>query len=716
MPVWAEIASMDKWPISICLGADLILIPLFLELSAFVSIEVLGIKETVFEATIYQFSMQAITIELFKVCPLKPSPKAIPEASTYTANDPPTYDAEEPLPEGATNCQVTDFNTQCQPAEQVPAEEPAEALPVAVPPGCQPSRSCRRGQKLTTGQCCHRLLLKICTKPQWTQELTTSWCKNSKTAPDRARRALPTVDFADVLGMDSDPARPVTDYGVPSAVLYDSVFKRGLPPHELKTPGNPVPDRRYLRTTPQMEVRWRRDLETAALLPQPVTCELDEAAPGAWFKGPSDAYLCGDTMCTLLQNQQSPPEPGEAPGWATKVPQVEGGPGLVQVAAVPQCDVKQLPNRPHDKGAVSIRVDSGDVNNVLVQIGSYQGGSNILAQTKTGPSAILQLAMPEFAKGGGLKLFVTASFNNGEGTAGMTSCALDVYDVTLPEVTVAQATEIQSHRGTLRGSFVVRDDSPMEMLQYSVSLSAGMADDVLSWQDLPAASEGEEPLVDGVLVHFQQPKNGLVVYVGEAAPVLLASLGLEECATACILRDGGTACKGFDYNGRRQLCILHTGELGDMTLTPSDTVQHYFREDKTAHREMAGSLLIEDLALFHDNTYYINVRARNVLGFEYVASSQGTKVDASPPLVGALNNTLMDRMFADRCRASSTQRCLDATSSLNHRVVLDGDGSLAVFNGHTPGLDSWYARHVFPASTATSVTRLHGADPTCHPP
>ena len=66
-------------------------------------------------------------------------------------------------------------------------------------------------------------------------------------------------------------------------------------------------------------------------------------------------------------------------------------------------------------------------------------------------------------------------------------------------------------------------------------------------------------------------------------------------------------------------------------------------------------------------------------------------MDLTPPYPGFVANASVDILVADRCNAAKSQRCLNPTIEPNHRIIVDGIGSAALFNGHKPIYDAWYA-------------------------
>ena len=152
----------------------------------------------------------------------------------------------------------------------------------------------------------------------------------------------------------------------------------------------------------------------------------------------------------------------------------------------------------------------------------------------------------------------------------------------------------------------------------------------------------------------------------------------------------GNLCGGFDYSESEKWCALHTGIEGasDYAIVKERDYKHYSRINvKGAMSE--GSIEVVDLVLEHGHVYYLNVRARNKLGYVTVASSPGVMVDLTPPSVGNLTIPTITKK-ADRCSAAPTQRCMEVTSGVNHWKILDGDCSKAIFNHDTVRQDTIY--------------------------
>ena len=120
---------------------------------------------------------------------------------------------------------------------------------------------------------------------------------------------------------------------------------------------------------------------------------------------------------------------------------------------------------------------------------------------------------------------------------------------------------------------------------------------------------------------------------------------------------------------------------------------HYVRNDKTVSQAHEGTIEIGDLVLEHGETYFLTVRARNDKGYVTKASSPNVLIDLTPPNPGPAGDLQLDVMYADRCQAAPSQRCVATTMRPNHRIVKDGPGNAAIFNGATPIYDEWYTRY-----------------------
>lgn len=693
VPVYGEIVQLTKFPLELCLGADLRVIPLSMEIDIFLEIRVCLWKcftKTLFRKTIFSWSMQPFVIELFRFCPSKPKAVQFKKAR-ITPPDPPMFDPDAAMPGGNNNCRVVGDYAQCNVAKKVPEDLSVSPAFVVAPDGCDKDVSCSASSALPADTCCDRQMRFACRKKR---APGSTFCAEAAGA-GRRRRDL--VDPADAEVWDNaveeagaagpEGQEPIGLHGTTQNRYMDVLRKTGHPVEEFHVQGPQFPDTRYQRESEEgFSRRERRDVEGLTALPQPYTCQQPQVSTSVWFQAPADAYLCGDAMCKDLDNQQAAPEQDTPVGWEAKPPDTEGGPAQQIASSFPPCLVEQLAKHAPSAGTIQVRascrcpcallaarllvvfflplavlcqwvgyirdarrltfshrhtvsqvdVSPGDMDDISLQIGSYKGGSNILGQTKSGPSSVLRLVLPKFVEKGALKLYVTVTAKDDVGNGGTTHCVLDNFDVTVPEVVVTQEADLQSHRETLRGTYTVRDDSMLAKLQYAVGLSPGESDEVMTWKDLPTAAEEETGGDDGPLQHFRTPINMRLLYFGELRPISESEGVSEEgCALECLLRDGGLGCKSFDYSRHEKRCFLHnTAENTEINrLTAYSDYRHFYREDKTAAHEWTGSLLLEDLVLTHDRVYYINVRARNVLGFEGVGSSPGTRIDASAPEV-----------------------------------------------------------------------------------
>jgi len=75
-----------------------------------------------------------------------------------------------------------------------------------------------------------------------------------------------------------------------------------------------------------------------------------------------------------------------------------------------------------------------------------------------------------------------------------------------------------------------------------------------------------------------------------------------------------------------------------------------------------------NLSLVSGNTYYINLRLQNGLGYSSIVTSPGIVVDFTPPDPGPIANADSNTTIANGCAASIIQQCIEPiTDQPNHR-------------------------------------------------
>ena len=331
------------------------------------------------------------------------------------------------------------------------------------------------------------------------------------------------------------------------------------------------------------------------------------------------------------------------------------------------------------------------------RVGTFPGGSNILGETPMqGNTEVAVLKLPEFAERGGRSLFFTTTAVNTEGLSQSGSCSITTFDVTDPDVDVSIDVQVQSDRTTIRGAYAVVDDSPITRIQYAIGRGTSSTPRSVDWRELPVAAPPKEDQSTGdPLKSFKELASQHMYYFVGKADKAVKGVSRGKCATTCLLMGAGVACKGFDYSASNKQCVLHT-ELGNdetTKLIKFEDYGHFVRSDAAVSQVHEGTIEVTDLVLDHNNMYHIMVRARNSLGYTRTVASPPVLVDLTPPYPGFIANASVDLLVSDRCNAATTQRCIGVTTEPNHRIVVDGLGSAALFNGHVPIYDKWYTRY-----------------------
>ena len=119
--------------------------------------------------------------------------------------------------------------------------------------------------------------------------------------------------------------------------------------------------------------------------------------------------------------------------------------------------------------------------------------------------------------------------------------------------------------------------------------------------------------------------------------MLYGTGNVSSCGRSCLsLPD----CRSFDYSSSDLVCILHSNIEGPSNSSAFENV-FYTPSLRSArgywHYERLGAgnatvLLLSNLPLQHGGMYYVNMRLRNLLGYESVVSSPGFLVDLTPPV------------------------------------------------------------------------------------
>jgi len=391
------------------------------------------------------------------------------------------------------------------------------------------------------------------------------------------------------------------------------------------------------------------------------------------------------------------------------------------------CLVQQIFNRPYYNPAFTLEMHAADEvseTKLFYAIGSHKGGTDIQDWTEMGGSSLTVPAkLP-----GGIPLYWSVKAKNNQGLEAISQCFLDTYDSTLPDGRVEHAYRYSSHPSKLVGSVMAFEDSPLkEIHNKAIGYSPGkFGSQFIGWQPIRLDRSNPRTSIDSQLKYFSHPKEGkLVAYILQNTKLRTPEL----CAQACL--SYGFNCISFDYEHHSESCDLHDVVAGaNAYLRISGTYYNYERLGIGYHT----LLEYDHLTLEHGTQYFLNVQVNNILGYQGYLIGEGTFVDFTPPEPGVVRNNSSDTMKADGCNAAVTQRCEEVTWKENHRyvyfsiltvylpftcvtitvftfaimsnkhvsgmlglifllisrVVIDGQGSETVFNGHDPQQDELY--------------------------
>ncbi|KAL8573311.1 hypothetical protein ACOMHN_032773 [Nucella lapillus] len=344
----------------------------------------------------------------------------------------------------------------------------------------------------------------------------------------------------------------------------------------------------------------------------------------------------------------------------------------------PECTVYQLKGR-HPKDP-TFRLefaveDKQSALNLTYAVGDYPGGTNVQGWTNLSGSFQSPAEFPC-----GVPLYFLVKARNTQGMESTASCALPTFDCTFPDGRVDAAYRCSSHPSTLRSMVVVYEDSELQWdsLYHGVGYSpSSYGHEVLGWR--PLTLHNSQPLsgVSGDLRYFSAPRSGRLSSNPERTAESPSAL---SCASLCVKT---SVCVAFVYNKYLHRCELHRFTEGaSAEREPNDLYQTYERLGKS----YTATLRYDNLPLRQGTRYYVNADVKNVLGYRASLTSQGTMVDRTPPDPGPVGNARLDNFTADGCGASILQRCEEHVSgSLNHRLVIDGSDSRAIFNGNRRG-------------------------------
>ncbi|KAK3609657.1 hypothetical protein CHS0354_035942 [Potamilus streckersoni] len=367
-----------------------------------------------------------------------------------------------------------------------------------------------------------------------------------------------------------------------------------------------------------------------------------------------------------------------------------------------QCQVRQLPNRDYTEPAFSIAVEAADDRSevkLFLDVGTMPGGQDVLNQKQLGGP---KTELTELLSPAGQPLYFTVWAENSAGNRARATCQLPTYDITLPSGRFTAEFVRTSNPSTLKATVVVFEDSALTSAHVGVGFGMDIyGEQVVPWTYTQLQQQsfdlniGNDPHNLRTLEYFTELTKGRLVGPIYMSIPDVATAG--DCARKC-LDSPPSKCLSFNYDfGTSMTCELMEAIQGhDFKLAQSGSFASYER--------LGIGLLLQfaykDLYLLHNNLYFFNLDMANVLGYRNIISTTGVIVDLSPPEPGPIKNALADYLETLPCleiipndRRDWEPLCVGVSATVkNHRVIVDGPGSLTVFNGPVPMEDLLYTQ------------------------
>ncbi|CAC5384518.1 unnamed protein product [Mytilus coruscus] len=154
----------------------------------------------------------------------------------------------------------------------------------------------------------------------------------------------------------------------------------------------------------------------------------------------------------------------------------------------------------------------------------------------------------------------------------------------------------------------------------------------------------------------------------------------------------------FNYDFGKATCeLVEAIEGHDYKRSKSGLFEHYERLGVGKTKQF----VYDQLSLQHNRIHYFNFMMVNVLAYTNIISSKGVLVDLTTPLTGLIKNASADYLEIVPCLSLIPEQnrpdwkiwCKGINPKVkNHRLIIDGSGSLTVFNGPDPMTDLRYTR------------------------
>ncbi|XP_033637389.1 uncharacterized protein LOC117298318 isoform X2 [Asterias rubens] len=387
-------------------------------------------------------------------------------------------------------------------------------------------------------------------------------------------------------------------------------------------------------------------------------------------------------------------EPDESPPeimvYSTPVEDPHSGKRSVNIAEpTSHCSVEQVPGLDYTEPAFQLEVVAADDKSLVTffyQVGTVPGGSDVLPETEYGgPSAIISQTL----LGGHPLHFTVYAMNNGGGTSTAT-CSLPTFDVTLPTGRITPDFTSTSHPHILRASAVVYDDSVILMQKEGVGFGPEIwGDQIVPWHTIDVTEREQLGTSINDFHYFTTAKKGRLISTPTST---ITHINPNFCARDCLALPE-TKCLSINYDYDSKMCeLLEEIEGHGVEVHEFDKFTHYERLG-IGH---AVEFNHESLLLDHNNIYYFNIELLNYVAYENIVSSVGIVADFTAPEPGLIGNASRDEVVHESCVQFTPdeweRRCIEETPLDNHRYIIDGPGSMTVFNGEMELVDMLYTR------------------------
>ncbi|KAK6174798.1 hypothetical protein SNE40_013376 [Patella caerulea] len=371
--------------------------------------------------------------------------------------------------------------------------------------------------------------------------------------------------------------------------------------------------------------------------------------------------------------------------------------------ATRQCSVRQLPDRDYTEPAIELSVRSEDDKSqvrLFLQGGTRPGLQDAFPETELGgPSSVITTRLSH----SGIPIYFTVVGKNSGGGSATVTCSIPTYDTSLPGGRFTADFVTSSNPRVLKASVVVFEDSDLEYSAIGVGVGRGIySDEMENWtpvnlknrnnQNYDASSD---PNGFEAKKHFTASKQARLI-----APVAREFRKINtvaDCMQRCLaLPETKCLSINFDFGTSGHCELLEAIEGHDHKIAISGDYVHMERLGVGLAYEFSYA----DKTLLHDKLYYFNLDLKNVLGYRHIISTKSVLIDLTPPQPGLIVNGSRDNLEKVDClqgipsdRPEWKDKCIDqSTTVLNHRTIVDGEGSMTVFNGHSPLLDQRYFR------------------------